>query len=72
MNDLSFSPDGKMFASAGDNGSISLWDLGKAQRENGQLLSGHSEPVMSFSFSPNGKLLDSGSKDKTVKIWQIG
>jgi WD40 repeat protein len=70
VNDLSFSPDGKMFASAGDDGSIRLWNLGKGQSQDGQLLSGHDKSVMSISFSPNGKLLASGSKDKTVRIWQ--
>ena len=71
VNDLVFSCDGKMFASAGDDGSIRLWELGKGQSQEGQLLSGHDKPVMSVSFSPNGKLLASGGKDKTVRIWQI-
>jgi WD40 repeat protein len=50
-----------MFASAGDDGSIRVWDISKGQNQDGELLTEHSQPVMSISFSPNGKLLASGS-----------
>ena len=60
-----------MFASAGDDGLIRLWDIWKGQSQDSQLLSGHNKPVMSVSFSPSGELLASGSKDKTVRIWQL-
>ncbi|MFM7887385.1 MAG: WD40 repeat domain-containing protein [Pseudanabaena sp.] len=71
VNDLCFSSDGKMLASAGDDGSIRLWNLEKGENQDGERISGHDKSVMSVSFSPNGKLLASGSKDKTVRIWQI-
>ncbi|WP_204103566.1 MULTISPECIES: hypothetical protein [Spirulina sp. CCY15215] len=71
VNALAFSCNGKMFASAGDDGSIRLWDISKGQSQDSQLLSEHDKRVMSVSFSPNGKLLASGSKDKTVRIWQL-
>ena len=71
VNDLCFSSDGKMFASAGYDGSIRLWNLEKGENQNSEILSGHNKPVMSISFSPNGKLLASGSKDRTVRIWQL-
>ncbi|MDX2254778.1 MAG: WD40 repeat domain-containing protein [Pseudanabaenaceae cyanobacterium bins.39] len=71
VNDLCFSSDGKMFASAGYDGSIRLWNLEKGENQNSEILSGHNKPVMSISFSPNRKLLASGSKDKTVRIWQL-
>ncbi|MBD2233718.1 WD40 repeat domain-containing protein [Phormidium tenue] len=71
VNALCFSSDGKIFASAGDDGSIRIWDISKGQTQDGQLLSGHYRPVTSVSFSPNGRFLASGSKDYTVKIWQL-
>ena len=71
VNDLAFSPNGKTFASAGDDGSIRIWEISNNTDQDGQILTGHNNSVMSLSFSPNGKLLASGSKDKTVKIWQI-
>lgn len=71
INDLAFSPNGKTFASAGDDGSIRIWEISKDTDQDGQILTGHNSSVMSVSFSPSGKLLASGSKDKTIKIWQI-
>ncbi len=62
-----FSPNGRMLASAGANGSIQLWEVatGKERR----LLSGHNGPVTSLAFSPNGKMLASGSDDTTTLLW---
>lgn len=71
VNALAFNCSGKKFASAGDDGSIRLWDISKGQSQDGQSLSGHDKSITSISFSPNGKLLATGSKDYTVKIWQL-
>ncbi|HEY9873623.1 MAG TPA: WD40 repeat domain-containing protein [Candidatus Obscuribacterales bacterium] len=68
---LAFNCNGQIFASAGDDGSIRLWDISKGQSQDGQLLSEHDKSVTSVSFSPDGKLLASGSKDYTVRIWQL-
>lgn len=70
VNALAFNCDGQKFASAGDDGSVRLWNVGK-EVQDGQLFSGHDKPVMSVSFSPDGKLLASGGKDYTVRIWQL-
>ena len=71
VNDIAFSPNGRTFASAGDDGSIRVWEISNNTDQDGKILTGHNSSVMSVSFSPNGKLLASGSKDKTIKIWQI-
>ncbi len=63
---MSFSPDGKLLASASSDSTIKLWDA------NGKLLqtlTGHSGIIYSVSFSPNGELLASGSDDNTIKLW---
>ena len=69
VNSVSFSPDGKVIASAsgGDN-TVKLWD---ASGKVIQTLNGHSERVLSISFSPNGKVIASASGDKTIKLWCV-
>jgi WD40 repeat protein len=68
IHDVTFSPDGRVLACAGHDGTVRLWDCesGDAIREP---LVGHDEPVQTIAFSPDGRILASGSWDKTVRLW---
>ncbi|WP_246162569.1 CHAT domain-containing protein [Brasilonema sennae] len=63
----SFSPDGKMLASASGDNTVKLWDT--ATLKEMKTLSGHTDSVYGTSFSPDGKMLASASGDNTVKLW---
>ncbi|MEG3863978.1 PDZ domain-containing protein [Microcoleus sp. herbarium12] len=68
VNKVSFSPDGKILASASSNNEIKLWN------PDGSLLKtleGHTNAVEDVSFSPDGKILASASKDQTVRLWNL-
>lgn len=62
-----FHPDGKIWASAGDNGKIKLWN---SQGEVQATLSEHQAAVTGLDFHSNGKWLVSASKDGTIKLWR--
>lgn len=62
----SLSPNGQMIATAGNDGTVKLWDVQGALVKS---LAGHDASVNSVSFSPDGKTFATASSDGTVKIW---
>jgi WD40 repeat protein len=66
---VSFSPNGKIIASAGTEQNIKLWNV--FDRKLQKTLKGHAKDIRDVNFSPDGKLLASASFDKTVKLWNL-
>ncbi len=67
VNGVSFSPDGKMLASASDDKTVKLWDTSTGKEI--KTLKKHTNWVWGVSFSPDGKMLATASADRTVKLW---
>ena len=65
---VSFSPNGKIIATASADHTVKLWDLDGSLL---QTLQGHKKSVTSISFSPDGQMIASGSLDRTVKLWDL-
>jgi WD40 repeat protein/serine/threonine protein kinase len=66
---LAFSPDSRLLATASDDMSVRLWDVGSA-KESFALL-GHVDGVSALSFAPDGSFLVTGSQDGAVKRWDL-
>lgn len=68
VNDVAYSPDGSLLATASVDGTARLWDARNGQ-ELRQLV-GHQGTVNSASFSPDGARVATAGADGTVRIWQ--
>ena len=66
VNDVTFSPDGRLLASCSDDKTARLWD--PATGEALHTLTGHTDWVKGVAFSPDGRLLASGGHDG-VRLW---
>jgi WD40 repeat protein len=64
---IAFNTDGKVLASASQDGNVKLWDIrtGKQIRT----LNGHSTGVYALAFSPDGQTL--ATADTEIKLWNF-
>ncbi|XP_075709120.1 notchless protein homolog 1 [Rhinoderma darwinii] len=67
INEVLFSPDTRIIASASFDKSIKLWD-GKTGKYIASLR-GHVSAVYQIAWSADSRLLVSGSSDSTLKVW---
>ena len=67
---VAFSPDGKRFATAGDDGFVRLWDAATGKEVS--TLNPQQKPrdMHGVAFSPDGKLLASGAA-QGIKVFDL-
>jgi ribosome assembly protein 4 len=69
VSQVSFSPDGRLIASASFDKSVRLWDA--ATGKFLAALRGHVGAVYQVCWSGDSRLLVSASKDSTAKVWDV-
>ena len=77
LNAIAVSDDGKILASAGDDGDIQIWNLNNKNDLTLakcppllRRLTGHTGAITDLVFTPDGNLISS-SWDKTIRLWQV-
>ncbi|WP_190092605.1 nSTAND1 domain-containing NTPase [Streptomyces melanogenes] len=69
----SFSPNGRILATASYDRTVRLWDVADPTqpKQLGKPLTGHTSWVSSAVFSPDGSTLASASDDGTIRLWDV-
>ena len=67
IKSISFSPDGKNFASGSQRGQISIWECEVDKLLFKELFQAHNDSIYSLVYSPCGNFLASASRDGTLK-----
>jgi WD40 repeat protein len=67
LRDATYSPDGKLIATAGDDGLLRLWDASSLTLL--KTMKGHEAEAYSVAFWRDGSQLASAGLDGTIRIW---
>jgi serine/threonine-protein kinase len=74
LSALTFSPDGRLFASASSDKSLKVWRTSPGGKELASLrysLTGLKSPAVALTFSADGHWLASACRDGNVHLWDM-
>jgi len=68
VTDIAWSPDGSLFASAGWDGLIKIWN---SDGEPVRVLQGHTGKIQGIARRPDGAALVSATKNRELFVWDV-
>ena len=76
LNAVAFAPDGKTFATAGDDGQVRVWDARTLRRvkeydATPSPVPVRSHDIRSLAYSPEGDMLAAGTESLGVRFWNL-
>src|SRR3546814_20387405 len=70
INDVAFTPNGRLLVGGGSDGAVHLWDL-----ERGRLVastaSGHTQPITNVDLSQDQRVLATLGRVQISRLWSI-
>jgi WD40 repeat protein len=69
VSGIAVSPDGKLLAGAGGDGTVQFWDVASGTVLGS--LTGHRGAVSAVAFTPDGQTVISGGADTTAMLWDV-
>ncbi|MCB9006869.1 MAG: serine/threonine protein kinase [Ardenticatenaceae bacterium] len=69
INNITFSADGRLLATVGQDSDVRLWDVDTGQEIG--TLSDHARPVNAAAFSPDGTILATAGDDGFIILWDV-
>ncbi len=69
VHSIAISPDGKLAASGGADGTVRLWNLSGGNQVRS--VQADATSVYRVAFNPDGKVIASGGFDRKVKLWNV-
>jgi WD40 repeat protein/serine/threonine protein kinase len=69
IRSVQFSPDGRLFATAGTDGAVKIWNATNGTATG--IVLRHETPVHNLQFSPDGRWLATAAEDYAARVWSV-
>ncbi|MEU3712034.1 WD40 repeat domain-containing protein [Streptomyces catenulae] len=72
VNQVVFSPSGRVMATAGSDNKVLVWDVSDPHRPKAVRQMNFDDPANSVAFSPDGHVLATGDQSGKITLWNVG